>query len=151
MYIYIYVRLTSFIAKYLSYIYLVCLYVAFCAYVSSKVFFRSHTIPTPVLLYYPVWTGNIAYLMSRILFRPHLFPRVAVIRCAPILQHAKACTTFRLYYLAELSLSYRFPSIVSTTSTSRHRFRPALLLSYWPSSYSSTFQPSKFLTSFGRC
>ena len=68
-------------------------YVSFCAYISPKVFFRSYTIPTPVLLCYPVRTGTIAYLMSRIRFRPHLLPRVAVIRCAPILRHEKACTT----------------------------------------------------------
>ena len=71
------------------------MHVEFCSYISPKVLFRSYTIPTPVLLYFPVRTGNIAYLMSRILFRPQLLPRVAVIRCAPILEHEN--TTFTTY------------------------------------------------------
>ena len=70
------------------------IYVAFCAYVSPQVFFRSHTIPMSAPLYCPVRAGNTAYLMTRILFRLHQLPRVAEIRWAPILQHEKACTTF---------------------------------------------------------
>ena len=54
------------------------IYVAFCAYISPKVCFRSYTIPMPVLLYYPFRAGNIACFMSRILFRPQLLPRVYV-------------------------------------------------------------------------
>ena len=54
------------------------IYVAFCAYVSPQAFFRSYTIPTPVLLCCPVRAGNTAYLITRILFRPHLLPRVVV-------------------------------------------------------------------------
>ena len=73
------------------------IYVAFCAYVSPQVFFRSYAMPTLVLLYCPVRTGNIAYLMSRILFRLHLLPRAAAIRRTPILLHEKACTTLPTY------------------------------------------------------